>query len=69
MLTEDRTSALTKLYPAVVREDLKALLSSDPAEGLGMDDDPDARPVEDFMSEDERAEWEQRLKELGHKDV
>jgi hypothetical protein len=69
VLTEDRTSALTKLYPEVVRKDLTALLSSDPTKGLDTEDNPDARPVEEFMSGDERAEWEQRLKELGHKDV
>jgi hypothetical protein len=68
VLTEDRRSPLTELYPEVVREDLTVLLSTDPAEGLDMDDDPDARPIEDFLPEDEREEWEQRLKELGHKD-
>lgn len=68
VLTKDRRSPLTKLYPEVVRQDLTALLSTDPADGLDMDDDPDALPIEDFMPEDEREEWEQRLKELGHKD-
>jgi RNA polymerase sigma factor (sigma-70 family) len=68
VLTEDRSSSLTKLYPEVVQKDLSELMSTDPTEGLDMDDDPDARPIEDFTPEDELDEWEQRLEELGHKD-
>lgn len=68
ILTDDSSSPLTRLYPEVVRKDLTALLSGDPTEGLDTEDDPDARPIEEFLPEDEREEWEQRLKELGHKD-
>lgn len=30
----------------------------DPAEGLSLEDDPAFRPIEEFMPEDERAEWQ-----------
>jgi RNA polymerase sigma factor (sigma-70 family) len=68
VLTEDRRSPLTKLYPAVVRKDLSALLSTNPTEGLNDEDDPNFRPVEEFLPEDEREEWRQQLRELGHKE-
>jgi RNA polymerase sigma factor (sigma-70 family) len=68
VLTEDRSSPLTRLYPEVVRKDLSALLSTDPAAGLHAEEDPDFRPVEEFLPEDEREEWRQQLRELGHKE-
>jgi RNA polymerase sigma factor (sigma-70 family) len=68
VLTEDRGSPLTKLYPEVVRKDLTALLSTDPTEGLHAEEDPDFRPIEEFLPEDEREEWRQQLRELGHKE-
>jgi RNA polymerase sigma factor (sigma-70 family) len=71
VLTEDRSSPLTRLYPEVVRKDLSALLSTDPAEGLHLEEDPadpDFRPIEEFLPEDEREEWRQQLRELGHKE-
>jgi hypothetical protein len=68
VLTEDRSSPLTKLYPEVVRKDLTALLSTNPAEGLHEEEDPDFRPIEELLPEDEREEWRQQLRELGHKE-
>ena len=37
---------------------------SDPAEGLDFEDDPDAKPIEEFMSDDERADWMAYVKEI-----
>ncbi len=37
---------------------------SDSYEGLSMKEDPDARPIEDFMPNDERAEWLSYVKEI-----
>ncbi len=39
-------------------------LLSDPAEGLDTEDDPNAKPIEEFMPEDERVGWEQYVKEI-----
>lgn len=69
VLTDDRRSALGDQYQEMVRKDLTALLSNDPARGLHQEDDPEFRPVEEFLPEDEREEWEQRLRELGRKEV
>jgi hypothetical protein len=69
VLTEDRGSPLTKLYPEVVRKDLSALLSTNPAEGLHQEEDPEFRPIEEFLPEDEREEWRQQLRELERKEV
>ena len=41
---------------------------NNPSRGLQLAEDPDFRPIEDFIPADEREEWEQRLKELRHKD-
>ena len=38
-----------------------------PSHGLEFHDDPRFRPVEEFMSEDEKVAWQQRLRELGGK--
>lgn len=68
VLTDDRRSPLKDLYRDVVRKDLTALLSTDPTRGFHQEDDPDFRPVEEFLPEDEREEWKQRLQELGRKE-
>jgi hypothetical protein len=33
--------------------------------GLEFHPDPNARPIEDFLPEDEKEEWRQRLRDLG----
>lgn len=35
-----------------------------PTEGLDLKDDPNAKPIEDFMPEDEKQEWKDYVKEL-----
>ena len=64
VLTDDRTSPINNLYQAFIRQDLATLLSTDPAHGLELVDDSDARPLEDFLPEDERDSWKQRLRDL-----
>ncbi len=63
VLTDDRSSPLTKLYPEVVRSDLTALLSRNPTAGLHKKEDPAFRPVEEFLPEDQREEWRLELRE------
>jgi len=36
-----------------------------PSFGLEFHPDPNARPIEEFLPEDEKEEWRQRLKDLG----
>ncbi len=40
------------------------IAGQDPAEGLEQEDDPAFKPVEDFMPDDERAEWQAYIKQL-----
>lgn len=68
VLTDNRVSPLKDLYQDLVRKDLTALLSTDPTDGLEQADDPDARPIEDFLPEDELEAWKQRLRDLGHQE-
>lgn len=64
---------LTQKKPDISRQEFEAGCTHfqnqeyGPAFGLEFHDDPNARPVEDFMSEDEKEEWRQRLRELGDK--
>ena len=68
VLTDDCSSSLAKLYSETVNKDL-ASLSGDPTKGLDLGDDPNAHPIENFISEDQREDWKQRLRDLGCKDV
>ena len=72
VLTDDRHSPLKDLYRDVVRKDLTVLLSTDPAEGLDLEDDPDARPIEDSCRRTSRrsgssgsASWGTRRADVG----
>ena len=48
-----------------VTPDLYDIPASDPTEGLETKDDPNFRPIEEFMPEDELAEWQALQKELS----
>jgi len=44
--------------------DEKLRKPTDPTEGLDKEDDPNTKPVVDFMPDDEKEEWEQYLRYL-----
>lgn len=48
-----------------VTPELYELPKSDPIEGLELEDDPNARPIEEFLPDDEKAEWLALQKELS----